>query len=152
MHKINIRKAELPDIEIIIEYQLLLAKESEEVILDAEILKPGLRAVFEDPAKGQYYVAESDGKVIATLMTTYEWSDWRNGWVWWIQSVYVDKPWRKAGVFRQMYAFLKKIVMESPEIRGLRLYVDNTNTRAITVYQNLGMNGDHYKVFEWMKD
>lgn len=152
MNNIKIRQAQLSDLEIIKKFQLLLAAESEGVSLQEEILKKGLIAVFKDATKGQYYVAEADHKIIASLMITKEWSDWRNGMIWWIQSVYVDKAYRKSGIFRKMYTYIKELVLQDPGIRGLRLYVDLTNTAALAVYTLVGMNGDHYKVFEWMKD
>ena len=85
------------------------------------------------------------------LMITLEWSDWRNGWVWWIQSVYVDREFRKYGVFKELYNHIKSIVESSENIRGIRLYVDKRNTRAQKVYESLGMTGEHYSTYEWMK-
>jgi GNAT superfamily N-acetyltransferase len=152
MDDVEIRKAEIPDIEIIKGFQLLLALESEGISLDQGILQQGIQAIFDDGEKGQYYVAVTEGKVIASLMITREWSDWRNGSVWWIQSVYVAKQHRKSGVFKKMYEYLKNVVIQDPSVRGLRLYVDNHNENALAVYGQLGMDGNHYKVFEWMKD
>ena len=152
MENFTIREADIADIEIITNFQLAMALESENLELDNNILSKGVKAVFEDSFKGKYYVAESDGQVVASLMTTYEWSDWRNGMVIWIQSVYVRPEFRKSGVFRRMYNHLKTLVETSNYYRGLRLYVDTSNKNAITVYQNIGMNGDHYRVFEYMKE
>ena len=83
-------------------------------------------------------------------MTTYEWSDWRNGTVLWIQSVYIDKAWRGKGIYKKMYEHIQMIVTKSDDLKGIRLYVDRTNKAAQQVYEKLGMNGEHYQVFEWM--
>jgi ribosomal protein S18 acetylase RimI-like enzyme len=152
MKNLTIREADISDIETITNFQLAMALESEKLELDRNILSKGVKAVFEDPFKGKYYVAEFDGRVVASLMTTYEWSDWRNGMVIWIQSVFVLPENRKSGLFRMMYHHLKSMVENDSYYRGLRLYVDNSNKNAISVYRNIGMNGDHYRVFEYMKD
>ncbi len=149
--EIRIRQAQQEDMNIIIDFQMLMADESEGIRLDPAVLEAGVRAVFDDDQKGTYFVAESEGRVIASLMITREWSDWRNGTVWWIQSVYVDKAFRGQGVYREMYAYLQDIVMQDESIRGLRLYVDMRNLPAVAVYGALGMDGEHYRVFEWMK-
>ncbi len=151
MEAIHIRKAEPVDIPVICRFQLSMAMETESLELDPLVLEAGIRAVFDDPAKGHYYVAETDGVVVASLMLTFEWSDWRNGNVWWIQSVYMEKAFRNRGIFRQMYEYLRQLVLQDPAIRGLRLYVDERNRNAQAVYRAIGMNGDHYRVFEWMK-
>ncbi len=147
----QIRKGNIKDAEIIIDFQRKMAKETENLELDNNTIDKGVHAVFEDSSKGTYYVAEDNGKVIASLMTTYEWSDWRNGCVLWIQSVYVLPEYRQKGVYKQMYEHLKQMVIESDKYLGLRLYVDLTNERAQKVYTKLGMNGEHYKLFEWFK-
>ncbi len=147
----QIRKGNIKDAEIIIDFQQKMAKETEDLKLDNNTITQGVHAVFEDASKGTYYVAEDDGKVIASLMTTYEWSDWRNGCVLWIQSVYVLPEYRQKGVYKQMYEYLKQMVIKSDKYLGLRLYVDLTNERAQKVYTKLGMNGEHYKLFEWFK-
>lgn len=148
----RIRLAEKKDSGSIIEFQMLMAKESEGIDLDKAILSDGVISVFNDSAKGRYFVVESEDKAIASMMVTYEWSDWRNKNVWWLQSVYVLPQHRGKGVFRLMYEHVQKLVLDDNNIAGIRLYVDNSNTNAIKVYQSLGMNGDHYRVFEWMKD
>jgi GNAT superfamily N-acetyltransferase len=97
-------------------------------------------------------VAEQDGQILGSLLITHEWSDWRNGTVWWIQSVYVVPEARRKGIYAGLYAHVKELAQADPKVRGIRLYVDRRNTRAQTVYTRLGMNGEHYQVFEWMKE
>ena len=111
----------------------------------------GVNAVFEDTAKGFYIVGKTNDNRVSCLMITKEWSDWRNAWVWWIQSVYVKPEFRKSGIFGMMYDYIKDLVMENTSVPGIRLYVDKTNTRAQEVYRRVGMNGEHYSTFEWMK-
>jgi ribosomal protein S18 acetylase RimI-like enzyme len=111
----------------------------------------GVHRLFKDSTKGRYYVTEESGEVVGCLMTTYEWSDWRNGTVLWIQSVYVAKEHRGLGVYKMMYNHLMQLVETDPDLKGIRLYVDKTNTPAQKIYQKIGMNGDHYTVYEWMK-
>jgi len=149
---ITYREARPSDTGRIVEFQLAMAHETEDFELDAAVCTRGVRALFDDPDKGRYYLAESDGEVIASLMITTEWSDWRAGTVWWIQSVYVDPAHRKKGVYGALYGHVKGLMDRNPDIRGIRLYVDRRNTRAQEVYRRLGMNGDHYQVFEWMKE
>ncbi|HDO27947.1 MAG TPA: GNAT family N-acetyltransferase [Bacteroidetes bacterium] len=147
----RIRLAIEADTQAIIDFQMKMALESEGFQLNRETLASGVIAVFRDPQKGKYFVAEHDGEVIASMLLTPEWSDWRNRWVFWLQSVYVLPDYRKKGVFRMMYSHAKKLVEEDNDCAGLRLYVDVDNKNALAVYRALGMNGDHYKVFEWMK-
>jgi ribosomal protein S18 acetylase RimI-like enzyme len=148
---IKIRPGLLFDIDIIAEFQVLMAAETENMKLDPPVVQKGVSAVMDDPSKGKYWLAEVEGKVIGCLLTVPEWSDWRNGTVLWIHSVYVHPDFRKNGVFKAMYAHLTKMVNESSDLRGLRLYVDKTNLKAQKVYEALGMSGEHYHLFEWMK-
>jgi GNAT superfamily N-acetyltransferase len=147
-----IRPGKPEDLPDIVTFQLLMARETENIMLDRPTVEKGVQRIFDEPARGQYWVAEaSSGDVIGSLLTLYEWSDWRNGDVVWIHSVFVREDFRRFGVFSDMYQHLKALVMHNEQLRGLRLYVDTTNLRACQVYQSLGMNGDHYKVYEWMK-
>lgn len=148
---LKIRNAELKDMETVAVFQIKMALETENVHLDRDTVLSGVEAVLTDPAKGRYIVAEEDGQIGASLLITYEWSDWRNGVVWWLQSLYVQPEWRRKGVFRAMFQFIKEMVECDAHIKGIRLYVDKTNTVAQETYRSLGMNGEHYKVFEWMK-
>ncbi|HJQ38875.1 MAG TPA: GNAT family N-acetyltransferase [Thermoanaerobaculia bacterium] len=151
MSDILFREATRDDIPAIIGFQLAMARETEELELDREILTKGVNALFADPGLGRYYIAEDAGRAVGSLMITYEWSDWRNGTVWWIQSVYVMPEYRRRGIYAGLYAHIKTFVEPNPAVRGIRLYVDNRNVPAQQVYARLGMEGEHYRVFEWMK-
>lgn len=146
-----VREARLSDIPSLLDFQLKMALETENVQLEIQPLTEGMNRLFRDPGKGKYYVAEEKGELAGCLMTTFEWSEWRAGTILWIQSVYVAATWRKKGVFRQMYRHIHQLVSEAPDLKGIRLYVDKSNAIAQKVYSGLGMNGDHYTVFEWMK-
>ena len=135
----------------IVEFQIAMAMETENIQLDRNRVKKGVDAVFQDVTRGKYYVALDGDKLIASLMITYEWSDWRNGNVYWIQSVYVLSEYRGKGVFKKMYSHIKDSVKNTPGLSGIRLYVDKSNHRAQKVYNKIGMDGSHYQLFEWMK-
>ena len=145
------RPATRADITTIAEFQLAMALETEQLALDPATVVAGVTGVFEQPERGHYYIAEEDGANVGSLLITREWSDWRNGEVWWIQSVYVVSTARRRGIYAGLYRYVQALVADNPAIRGLRLYVDQTNTAAQAVYTQLGMNGEHYRVFEWMK-
>jgi ribosomal protein S18 acetylase RimI-like enzyme len=146
-----IRQATEADAPGIVEFQLAMAWETENLRLDEPTVVKGVAAVFADSSKGTYYVAETDGKVVGSLLTTFEWSDWRNGTVLWIQSVYVRPEYRKRSIFSKLYKHIQKMVVESSNLRGIRLYADKTNTPAHGVYEHLGMTAEHYQMYEWMK-
>ena len=146
------RNATPDHIEAIVAFQLAMAKETEDLRLDREVCTAGVAAVFKDAARGRFFVGEKDGAVVGSAMITYEWSDWRNGVVWWIQSVYVVPEFRRQGVYAGLYAHIQRLAREGSDVRGIRLYVDRRNTAAQEVYARLGMNGEHYQVFEWMKE
>lgn len=147
---IRIRKATPEDAEVIIDFQQKLAWETERLTLVPEIIGQGVEAVFTVPTRGQYWVGEEEGKVVASLLITCEWSDWRNCTVWWFQSVYVLSSFRRTGIFRSMYQHIKNEA-EKNGIGGLRLYVDTSNSKAQQTYEALGMKSQHYKMYEWMK-
>ena len=109
-----------------------------------------MKAVFDNPSRGDYWIAGSDGTVIASLLITFEWSDWRNANVWWFQSVYVVPGYRRQGVFSMMYSHIRKLA-EEQDVAGLRLYVETKNTRAQKTYEALGMSSEHYAFYEWMR-
>ncbi len=147
----NIRRAKREDVDAIIHFQVSMARETEGLELDEKVLRKGVEALFTDESRGGYFVAELANQVVGSLMLTFEWSDWRNSMVWWIQSVYVSPEFRKRGVYGGLYRHVKALAEADPGIAGIRLYVDRRNTLAQEVYQRLGMNGEHYQVFEWMK-
>jgi GNAT superfamily N-acetyltransferase len=148
---IIIREASLDDAKTIIFFQQQMAIETEGLSLNEKVLSGGVMAVFGDPSKGRYFVAENDGTVIASLLITYEWSDWRNAWVWWFQSVYVLPEFRRKGVFSKMYDFVRRRT-DSRGAAGLRLYVESNNAAARRTYESMGMNSEHYTMYEWLKD
>lgn len=145
------RNATKSDIADIVQFQINMANETEGITLDPDTCTRGVEAVFDDPKKGRYFIAESDGTVVGSLLITFEWSDWRAAMVWWIQSVYVREEHRQKRVYAGLYEHVKQIVTNDPSLAGIRLYVDKRNTRAQNVYARLGMSGEHYLVFEWMK-
>lgn len=148
---LEIRPARREDAATIVDFQVRMAIETEGLELDLPTVTRGVQAVFDDPAKGQYWVAESAGRVVGSLLSTYEWSDWRNGTVLWIQSVYVPLERRRSGVYRRLYECLRDLVLTSSDLRGIRLYVDRRNAAAQRVYERLGMSREHYEMFEWLK-
>ncbi len=147
-----IRQANEQDSASIVEFQLSMAWETEQLQLDEPTVIKGVAAVFADSSKGTYYVADLDGKVIGSLLTTFEWSDWRNGTVLWIQSVFVRPEHRKNSVFSKLYKHIRNLVSTDNNLRGIRLYADKTNTSAHGVYEHLGMSAEHYQMYEWMKN
>ncbi|RPI06121.1 MAG: GNAT family N-acetyltransferase [Ignavibacteriae bacterium] len=145
---IVIRQATAADAVLIAEFNALMAKETEDLELDRERLRKGTKALSADPSKGIYYIAEADGTMAGQLMITYEWSDWRNATFWWIQSVYVLPAYRKHGIFRTLYRFVESLARSRGDVCGLRLYVDQSNTRAQQTYAALGMKPSHYQIMD----
>jgi ribosomal protein S18 acetylase RimI-like enzyme len=148
----KIRPGLFYDIDAIAELQVKMAWETEEFKLDLETVRLGVQAVIDDPSKGKYWVVEIDGLVVTSLLTVPEWSDWRNGTVLWIHSVYTLPEHRQQGHYKSLYLHLKDFVQNDKNYKGLRLYVDKSNQSAQEVYKKLGMNGEHYQLFEWMKE
>ena len=148
---IRVRHARPDDAAAIAGFQIRMAHESEGMALDPDTVGRGVKTVFDDPAKGSYWVAEEAGRVIACLLTIPEWSDWRNATVLWIHSLYVVPQARRRGVFRALFTTLKAMVERSPDLAGLRLYVDKANRVAQQVYDALGMTAEHYDLYEWLK-
>jgi ribosomal protein S18 acetylase RimI-like enzyme len=141
---LSIRRATPADAELIARYNAALARESEGKTLDDTILLRGVRSILADPAKGFYTIAERDGEPIGQAMITFEWSDWRDGWYWWLQSVYVREDARRGGVFRALFEHLKVRAIADPTVIGLRLYVERDNRRAQGTYAALGMTEEPY--------
>ena len=144
---ILVRNAEATDWAAIAEFNRALAAETEDKALDWDTLCSGVRRLLGDPAKGRYFVAESDGRIIGTTMITYEWSDWRDGWIWWIQSVYVHPDFRGCGAFKRLYRHVESLAA-AEDVRAVSLYVLNSNTRARATYLALGMHESGYTVLE----
>lgn len=144
----NIREANIRDIDELIEFNQAMAMETEAKYLETDMLAAGVAAVFDDPNKGFYVVADSDGRIAGGLMVTFEWSDWRNKWFWWIQSVYVLPDFRGQAVYRQLYEFVKHRAAEAGNVCGFRLYVEHDNERAKHVYETVGMAASHYLMYE----
>jgi GNAT superfamily N-acetyltransferase len=145
---VTIRRATPADLNTIVEFNLRLAEESEGKALNRELLGAGVAAALDDPSKGPYFLAEDDGQVVGQMQVTTEWSDWRNGWFWWIQGVYVRPAARRRGVFRSLYQHVAAAAKADPEVIGLRLYVERDNHRAQQTYVNLGMEWTTYGVME----
>jgi GNAT superfamily N-acetyltransferase len=145
----NIRAATSKDAATIAEFNIRLAQETEDLRLDPNVVRLGVEALLKDPAKGSYFVAETPGTgVVGQILITYEWSDWRNGNTWWIQSVYVRDEFRGQGVFKLLFEQVQKLAKASGEVCSLRLYVEKENRRAHRAYEKLGMQETHYLVFE----
>jgi len=145
---ITVRGARDDDIERIVEWNLRLAEESEDKLLDRNTLTEGVRRGFAHTELCQYFIAELDGTPVGTTMLTYELTDWRCGVIWWLQSVYVEVGARQHGVFRALYAHIHSLAEKNEEVRGLRLYVRHDNGRARKTYQAMGMSPSGHEVFE----
>lgn len=146
----KIRFAEKADGQAMVEFNQAMALETEGKRLDSQVLTSGVEAVFDDDKKGFYVVAEDDGKIVGGLMVTFEWSDWRNGWFWWIQSVYILPEYRGKRIYSFLYDFVKNEAQKQGNVCGFRLYVEKENERAQKVYEKLGMESSHYLMYEEM--
>jgi GNAT superfamily N-acetyltransferase len=145
---VRIRPATIDDLDIVCDFNARLAWESEAKRLDASLLRPGVRSLLTDPGKGRYFVAEIDGRIVGQLALTYEWSDWRNGWFWWIQSVYVHPDHRRKGIFTQLCQYLEERAIAEKDVIGIRLYVEAENDAAHATYERLGLAKTTYGVRE----
>jgi len=143
-----IRPATAADLDVIIEFNRRLAAETEDTTLDTATLRPGVGTLLDDPSRGRYFVACDGETVVGQIMHTREWSDWRNGDIWWIQSVYVRPDSRRRGVFGALYAHLRAMAETAPGVVGLRLYVEVENRTAQATYARLGMRAAPYRVME----
>jgi GNAT superfamily N-acetyltransferase len=144
----RIRPATSLDVDTVCEFNVRLALETEGKTLDPAYLRPGVAAVLTDAEKGRYYLAEVDGRVVGQVAITFEWSDWRNGWFWWIQSVYVHADARRMGVFRSLYAHVEAEARAAADVIGIRLYVEDENESAHKTYDKLGLKATTYRVRE----
>jgi GNAT superfamily N-acetyltransferase len=145
---LTLRRATPADAPTVVEFNRRMAEESEGIHLDPTVLAAGVAASLADPDKALYFVAELDGQVVGQLMLTREWSDWRNGWIWWIQSVYVRPEARRRGIFRALYEHVHAAAVADPGVIGLRLYVDQDNLNAQQTYLKLRMERTRYLVLE----
>ena len=148
MANIEIRVATSADAEFLVRGNAEMALETEHLSLDFDRLRDGVHAVFENPALGVYYVAAAGARRAGMMMITYEWSDWRNGVFWWIQSVFVESEFRSQGVFKALFRHVEHLASTTPGVAGLRLYVENNNSRAQNTYQSVGMKRTDYQMFE----
>ena len=144
----QIRTAVTEDIPFLVRYNHSLAKETENLDLDPAVLTEGVTKVLNDRSLGQYFVADLNGEVLGQTLITYEWSDWRAGMLWWLQSVYVHPDHRSKGVFRAIYKHIEETAAQQPDVRGLRLYVKGNNQMGMKVYQKLAMEDSGYIVYE----
>ncbi|MBK7705821.1 MAG: GNAT family N-acetyltransferase [Acidobacteria bacterium] len=148
----EIRLAQKHEAAAMIEFNQAMALETEGKFLDPQILASGVESVFHNSTKGFYVVAEDGGRIVGGLMVTFEWSDWRDRWFWWIQSVYVIPEYRGRGIYSMMYAFVKQYAAERGDVCGFRLYVEHENIGAQRVYERLGMERSHYLMYEQILD
>ena len=146
----NIRIAKVEDAPDLIEFNQAMALETEGKQLETRVLQSGVEAVFNDEKKGFYVVAEEENKIIGGLMITFEWSDWRNNWFWWIQSVYILPEMRGRKIYSQLYKFVKEKARENGNVCGFRLYVEKENVNAQKVYEKVEMEKSHYLMYEEM--
>jgi ribosomal protein S18 acetylase RimI-like enzyme len=146
--ELQVRIAEAKDLEAIAELNTAMAWETERRQLCPLTIRRGIRAVSDNHNYGFYVVAESNGAVVGCLLITFEWSDWRSGLFWWIQSLYVRPPYRRHGVFKHLYDFVKEQALQHPEVCGLRLYVEQSNHVAQRAYDQIGMKSTTYRMYE----
>lgn len=145
---ILVRTGQEKDLETIVKFNIAMAMETEHKKLSLPIATDGVKSLFKNPQQGFYIVAEIEGQVAGSCMVTYEWSDWRNGLFWWVQSVYVRPEFRRRGIFTNLYEFLKEKASRESNVCGFRLYVEQSNHAAQKTYKSLGMSKSVYKVFE----
>src|SRR5437762_5409832 len=149
--KLNIRRAARRDAAALIAFNSAMALETERKVLLPHVIGAGVRGLLRRPDSGFYTLAELGGNVIAALMVTKEWSDWRNGDFWWIQSVYVRPEFRRRGIYSRMYRHLRALAAKNRAVCGFRLYVERSNRRAQATYRAAGMQRTHYLVYEQLK-
>ena len=145
---ITVREATRSDIPALVRLNAAMARETESKSLDQDVLTMGTSAVFDDAHRGFYLVAEAVGRVVGSLLITYEWSDWRNASFWWVQSVYVQPEWRRQGVYTAMHRWVHDTALSQPGVCGIRLYVDRDNVVAHSTYAKLGMVNSRYDLLE----
>ena len=147
-NKPELRRGTIADLDTIARFNTLMAKETEEITLDSDTVRKGTEAVIRDPERGFYLIAEIDGQPVGQLMITPEWSDWRNQWFWWIQSVYVATEFRRRGIFATLFNEARVLAKKQGDVAGIRLYVDENNIGAQKTYEALGMEESNYQLYE----
>jgi ribosomal protein S18 acetylase RimI-like enzyme len=147
----RIRLATPADAAALTEFNAAMALETEAKELLPEVVGAGVQSLLANPASGFYVIADEGGRAVGSLMITKEWSDWRNGSFWWIQSVYVRPEWRRQGVYKRLYRHIRELAAQDPSVCGFRLYVERENSRAQATYRALGMKETRYLVFEELK-
>jgi GNAT superfamily N-acetyltransferase len=145
---IRVRPALREDVSLMARWAEAMALETEDKPLDPDTVARGIQLALDDPERGRYFIAEIGGEPAGTLMLTTEWSDWRCGWWWWIQSVYVETQFRRRGVYRALHGYVFTLAQADPEVRGLRLYVERDNSNACRTYEFLGMHDSGYRMYE----
>jgi len=145
---VAIRSARTADLDFIVDCNARLAQETESKQLNAEVLRAGVRSALESAHKGRYFIAELDCQPVGQLLLTYEWSDWRNGFFWYFQSVYVTREARRQGVFAALYRHVEELARTSQDVCGLRLYVEQHNRNAQQTYERLGLTRTAYEIME----
>jgi ribosomal protein S18 acetylase RimI-like enzyme len=143
-----VRRAHASDAEVLVGFARAMARETEDRDLDLQTLSAGMKALLADHERGRVYVVEDGGQVVATLTLTLEWSDWRNGWFWWIQSVYVTPTHRRRGHYRRLHDHVRALAARDSEVCGIRLYVEHENHGAQATYRALGMDETDYRLYE----
>ena len=146
--ELGVRGATIQDLDVLVEFNSAMALETEGKTLDQRLLRDGVALLFDRDDRGFYLVAEAEDRVVGQLLVTYEWSDWRNAFFWWIQSVYVTEEWRRRGVYRRLHEYLLDEARLRGDVCGVRLYVDRDNHVAQQVYSSLGMARSRYDMFE----
>lgn len=147
-----IRTGEPRDSEIIADFNQAMALETENKVLKKNIIRRGVARLIDNPAMGFYLVGGIDDRIYGSLMITYEWTDWRDGLFWWIQSVYVEPAYRRKGLFRALYNHIWNMALKTEDVRGIRLYVEKDNLVACKTYEMLGMKETHYRLYERIVD
>ncbi|MFW5757288.1 MAG: GNAT family N-acetyltransferase [Bacteroidota bacterium] len=147
---ITISKATLQHIHDIATFQVAMAKETENLNLQQDVVEKGVKYFFDHPETGFYLLACYNEKVVGSLLLQYEWSEWRNAKIIWVHSVFIQPQFRGKGIYKKMYHKVQEIAFQNPEIAGIRLYVDKTNAVAKKVYEKMGMSARHYDLYEWM--
>src|SRR5258708_19095288 len=145
---LTIRRAVTSDIDQIIDFNCRLAQETEGKTLDPAVVRAGVLSALNDPHKGPYYLAVDGDQILGQLQITFEWSDWRNGWYWWIQGVYVRSDARRQGIFWALYRHIENTARENKEVIGIRLYVERQNHKAQKTYEEMGIKSSNYLIYE----